>query len=704
MFPSSCCSSSSLTLDSPSGVGISDPTWVAPGDFICARLIGFSCIILHSPVIEDFAPYSLVLQNRVYRDLFYLSVRLYPKFLVGTLMSEGFVNFSSILQAKESMAEEKGSLRRGSIIRASAGEGKSSSVKPSSPSAPSSRGPHRIPAFSASAIPSTITNEELAILRVRYSIPSSVSLQKPSGTEWACSFSENETCLYVGALEGGLRLPFPTVVRDVLSFLGLAPGQIVPNSWRLLIGCAALWGAMSDGQISLTNGPFLNQFSVKEAPGGFGWYYFAKRAGEGELVTELPSATRGSFPLSPALEAELQQARSYSVHTWDLLVTPESLAAFLLGSETTREALALLREEEGEDKAMAPKMDKALLAQLKAERAKQTPEVAATKRKSSRLQTELGVDSFLEADLSIIPSIDLVVEPHAEGEMERSKRKAKSATVGGTLPAKKAKVPVGPSTLGNFQEALERALLCAADEDSMAERSLQSVGEHMLVEQAMATARGRYLASQSHSLGNLVVTLTEANLNLTKQGASMSAELQKAISERDAILKSKRGLEEERDVAVATARSLEQKISEWSKEREEYRTMNMGMLEKVKNAHREAIQLFLKSPEYRRDITQQYFNGFEAMRSQAALAFPDLDFSKFEVDDEKGPSCFDGGQKAEDEADDAVSKDTSVPSSSLASLLQTPEKVSLDTPILAATPLGPSSGDGQALDNPLMGL
>ncbi|KAI8563668.1 hypothetical protein RHMOL_Rhmol03G0127100 [Rhododendron molle] len=81
-------------------------------------------------------------------------------------MSEGFVNFSSILQAEESMAEEKSSMRRSSIIRALPNKGQSSSVKPSSPPAPLSRGSRRVPFFSASNIPSTITNEELAILRL----------------------------------------------------------------------------------------------------------------------------------------------------------------------------------------------------------------------------------------------------------------------------------------------------------------------------------------------------------------------------------------------------------------------------------------------------------------------------------------------------------------------------------------------------------
>ncbi|KAI8529800.1 hypothetical protein RHMOL_Rhmol11G0001900 [Rhododendron molle] len=169
---------------------------------------------------------------------------------------------------------------------------------------------------------------------------------------------------------------------------------------------------------------------------------------------------------------------------------------------------------------------------------------------------------------------------------------------GVTPPAKKMKAPTGPSVLGNPQEALERisGLLC--DKDLMAEMSFQAVGEQMLVELAMAVARGCYLTSQSDSLGKQVVTLTDANMKLTKQGALMNEEHQKLTGERDTALTSKRGLEEEKDVAVATARSLEQKISKLDKEVEKHKAMSMGMSEKVKNACREAIELFLQSPEY----------------------------------------------------------------------------------------------------------
>lgn len=136
---------------------------------------------------------------------------------------------------------------------------------------------------------------------------------------------------------------------------------------------------------------------------------------------------------------------------------------------------------------MAPKMDKNLLAQLKSERVKQSPGGGAPKRKSSRLQKELNVESFLDADFSRDPSLDLVVELLEVDGGETSKRKAKGTAVEGTPASKKVKTVAGPSTLANFQEALESAsgLLCAADKDSLAEMSLQSVGELMLVEMAM---------------------------------------------------------------------------------------------------------------------------------------------------------------------------------------------------------------------------
>ncbi|KAI8529798.1 hypothetical protein RHMOL_Rhmol11G0001700 [Rhododendron molle] len=126
--------------DSPPSIEVSVPEWFISGEFICARLIGLSCIHLHSPIIKDFAPYSLILQNSVFRDLFYMLVRLYPKFSIGTFMSEGFINFSLILQTEESLMEEEVLTHRHCVISDSSDMGQSSRVKPLLPPACLSRG------------------------------------------------------------------------------------------------------------------------------------------------------------------------------------------------------------------------------------------------------------------------------------------------------------------------------------------------------------------------------------------------------------------------------------------------------------------------------------------------------------------------------------------------------------------------------------
>ncbi|XP_058211649.1 uncharacterized protein LOC131323827 [Rhododendron vialii] len=154
------------------------------------------------------------------------------------------------------------------------------------------------------------------------------------------------------------------------------------------------------------------------------------------------SSAHAPFPLTSTAEAELRLAQSYKIHSWGLLVTLKSLATYLLGPE--------ISQEEGEGKEMTPKMDKALLAQLKAERAKQSFGAVAPKRKSSRLQRELNVESFLDADLSNDPALDLVVGQIVEGDAEKSKRKVKGAAVESTPLAKKSKTVVGPSILGNY--------------------------------------------------------------------------------------------------------------------------------------------------------------------------------------------------------------------------------------------------------------
>ncbi|KAM0899744.1 hypothetical protein ACQ4PT_021094 [Festuca glaucescens] len=47
-------------------------------------------------------------------------------------------------------------------------------------------------------------------------------------------------CVYVDALDAGLRLPLHPFFGTVLSHFGLAPGQLAPNGWRALAGFVVL--------------------------------------------------------------------------------------------------------------------------------------------------------------------------------------------------------------------------------------------------------------------------------------------------------------------------------------------------------------------------------------------------------------------------------------------------------------------------------
>ena len=44
---------------------------------------------------------------------------------------------------------------------------------------------------------------------------------------------KDEVCLYEAMFRAGLRLPFPRVIRELLSYLHLASQQIMPNAWRV---------------------------------------------------------------------------------------------------------------------------------------------------------------------------------------------------------------------------------------------------------------------------------------------------------------------------------------------------------------------------------------------------------------------------------------------------------------------------------------
>ncbi|KAF5933706.1 hypothetical protein HYC85_029877 [Camellia sinensis] len=94
---------------------------------------------------------------------------------------------------------------------------------------------------------STLMATDLEVIRERYQIPAEVELLLPTSRERPSTARPEEFSLYEEALKGGLRLPLPQVVVDVLNRLEVAPGQLMPNAWKILLACASAWPRANGG-------------------------------------------------------------------------------------------------------------------------------------------------------------------------------------------------------------------------------------------------------------------------------------------------------------------------------------------------------------------------------------------------------------------------------------------------------------------------
>lgn len=145
--------------------------------------------------------------------------------------------------------------------------------------------------YAAKNVLSTLSRSRLEGFRHVYQIPKSVTLRVLDFNEWACSCLPGEVSIFEQALEASLRFPIPLFVRHLLTHLRLALGQVMPNSWRILISCMVLWPACNGGQDHITVPEFLYCYKVVEMH--LGWWYFTARVLDRVLIMGLPMSNRG---------------------------------------------------------------------------------------------------------------------------------------------------------------------------------------------------------------------------------------------------------------------------------------------------------------------------------------------------------------------------------------------------------------------------
>ena len=103
--------------------------------------------------------------------------------------------------------------------------------------------------YKAWTISCSLTGKDEQQTRDRFQFPDSVKIRIPSDEERACHSYADEVCFYETDFNSGLRFPVHPFVRELFSYLHLAPTQLVLNSWRILVSCMVVWMSANDRDV-----------------------------------------------------------------------------------------------------------------------------------------------------------------------------------------------------------------------------------------------------------------------------------------------------------------------------------------------------------------------------------------------------------------------------------------------------------------------
>ena len=131
------------------------------------------------------------------------------------------------------------------------------------------------------SIPSSLTSDELSLIKIQYGVPLEYELELPGPTDRASAPPPGHFCLYQEAFHTGLRLPLPPFVVAFFRFLNISLVSVAPNSFRFLIGFLSLCHL---AEVWLTLSLFRNFYTFKCHPLAKDWWYFSPQFGRKGLL------------------------------------------------------------------------------------------------------------------------------------------------------------------------------------------------------------------------------------------------------------------------------------------------------------------------------------------------------------------------------------------------------------------------------------
>ena len=91
--------------------------------------------------------------------------------------------------------------------------------------------------------------DTVARFRDKFQFPERVRVRRPNDEDRACHFFPGEICFYEAAFSCGLRFLVHPFIMKLLNHFGITPGQLMPNSWRIVVNCMEIWLAAIEDMI-----------------------------------------------------------------------------------------------------------------------------------------------------------------------------------------------------------------------------------------------------------------------------------------------------------------------------------------------------------------------------------------------------------------------------------------------------------------------
>ena len=97
-------------------------------------------------------------------------------------------------------------------------------------------------------------------------------------------------CFYEAAFLSGLRFLVHPFIMELLNHFEIAPGQLMPNSWRIVVSCMEIWLAATDRDMIRVD-ELVYLYRLKESK-EYGYYELMPWVREARIVRDLPSPFR----------------------------------------------------------------------------------------------------------------------------------------------------------------------------------------------------------------------------------------------------------------------------------------------------------------------------------------------------------------------------------------------------------------------------